>query len=107
MEYLVTTNTRLEIKIRNVHFFKTKRTFGIILDIIAISYSPLWWHVQKKDGSQLHRRSSTRLGHQPKRETSIVRLKSQNARPARGAKNVSELWWRPFQRSVEEYWMSW
>jgi hypothetical protein len=34
--YLISANTRLEIQIRNIHFFKTKRAFSIILEMIAM-----------------------------------------------------------------------
>jgi hypothetical protein len=32
---LITTNTRLEVEIRNIHLLETKRAFSIVLDMIA------------------------------------------------------------------------
>jgi hypothetical protein len=59
---------------------------NLSLDMVAL----------RKDGSRLHRRSSTRLGRQPRRGTLIVRRKSQHVRLARAVMNENEVLWRTF-----------
>jgi hypothetical protein len=95
MSYLIATNAWLEIQIRNVHLFETKRAFSVILEIIAMVSLSLNMMTLQKGGSRPHRRSNTRLGRQPKRGTLIARLRNQHARPARAVTNASEVWW-PF-----------